>query len=48
MDAVRVGLLSHRVYTGGSTPQIVPERDLPALPRGSIAYLDAERFARFS
>ena len=48
VDAIRVGLSSHQVYTGGSTPRIVPERDLGALPRDSTAYLDTERFERFS
>jgi len=48
VDAVRVGLLSERVYPGDSTPRIVPGRDLRAMPRDSTAYLDAERFDRFS
>jgi len=48
VDALRVGLSSHRTYSGGSAPRVVPERDLEALPRGSIAYLDSVRFDRFS
>jgi inner membrane protein len=48
VDAVRVGLSSHRVYAGGSTPRILPGRDLGGIPRGSTAYLDATRFDRFS
>jgi inner membrane protein len=48
VDAVRVGLSSHRIYEGGSTQRIVPERDLGALPRDSTAYMDAKRFERFS
>lgn len=48
VDAVRVGLSSHRIYPGGSTPRVLPERDLGAVPRGSTTYRDAERFDRFS
>ncbi len=48
VDAIRVGLSSDRIYPGGSTPRVLPERDLGALPRGSIAYEDAKRFDRFS
>jgi inner membrane protein len=48
VDAVRVGLSSQRVYTGGSVPRVFPRRELSTLPRGSTAYRDALRFDRFS
>lgn len=48
VDSVRLGLSSSRVYAGGSTARVVPERDLNFLPRDSTAYLDAQRFDRFS
>lgn len=48
VDAIRAGLSSHRIYPGGSTPRVVPAHDLGTLPHNSTAYLDAERFDRFS
>lgn len=48
VDAVRVGLSPSRVYPGGSTARVIPKRDLNFLPHDSTAYLDAERFERFS
>ena len=48
VDAVRVGPGSVRVYPGGATDRVVPERDLTALPGDSTGYRDALRFAEFS
>ena len=48
VDAIRAGLSSHRIYPGASAPRVVPARDLGTLPHNSTAYLDAERFDRFS
>jgi inner membrane protein len=48
VDAVRVGAGSVRVYPGGATDRVVPERDLTALPDDATSYRDAVRFAEFS
>jgi inner membrane protein len=48
VDAVRMGVTGTRVYQGGSLPRVLPDRDLNALPRGSIAYGDALRFDVFA
>ncbi|MEA3275673.1 MAG: metal-dependent hydrolase, partial [Pseudomonadota bacterium] len=48
VDAVRVGLASHRVYAGGSAQRVEPKRDFPRLREESTAYGDLLRFAEFS
>ena len=48
VDGVRVGLGGARTYPGSSVALLDPARDLPAIPPGSKARADTERFIAFS